>query len=144
MTSSTVDDSKINSPADYSHSARWKISWLFIVLAIACLPFADLSINTYDPMAELGRLFSGLLHPSLLNIENPLTALLQTIAFAMLGVSSGSLIGFALAQIFHFRLVRVLCALIRAVHELFWALIFLQIFGLHPLTGLLAIGLPYA
>ena len=128
----------------FHRSSRWKISGLFIFVAIACLPFADLSINTYDPMAELGRLFSGLLQPSLFNIESPLNALLQTIAFAMLGVSSGCVIGFALAQLFHFRLVRILCALVRAVHELFWALIFLQIFGLHPLTGLLAIGLPYA
>ena len=32
----------------------------------------------------------------------------------------------------------------RAVHELFWALIFLQFFGLHPLTGVLAIAIPFA
>ena len=139
MTRSTV-----NGSTDYSRSGRWKISWLFIFIAIACLPFADLSIITRDPMAELGRLFSGLLQPSLFNIEDPLIAILQTIAFAMLGVASGSVIGFALAQLFHFRLIRTMCALVRAVHELFWALIFLQIFGLHPLTGLLAIGLPYA
>ena len=36
------------------------------------------------------------------------------------------------------------CAVVRAVHELFWALIFLQLFGLSPLTGLLAIAIPYA
>lgn len=95
-------------------------------------------------MAELGRLFAGLIQPSLLSIEQPIEAILQTIAFAILGVSAGCLAGFALAQVFHIRLVRTLCALIRAVHELFWALIFLQIFGLHPLTGLLALGLPYA
>ncbi len=35
-------------------------------------------------------------------------------------------------------------AFIRAIHELFWALIFLQFFGLHPLTGVLAIAIPYA
>lgn len=95
-------------------------------------------------MAELGRLFAGLLQPTLSGIEKPFEALLQTVAFAILGVAAGSLIGFALAQLFHFRLVRTVCALVRAVHELFWALIFLQIFGLHPLTGLLALGLPYA
>jgi phosphonate transport system permease protein len=36
------------------------------------------------------------------------------------------------------------CAFIRAIHELFWALIFLQFFGFHPLTGVLAIAIPYA
>jgi len=134
----------VNKPAVYHRSAHWKISWLLVVIAILCLPFADLTINTYDPMTELSRLFTGLLQPSIAAIEKPFEALLQTIAFALLGVSAGSVCGFFLALIFRFRLVRVSCALIRAVHELFWALIFLQIFGLHPLTGLLALGLPYA
>jgi len=40
--------------------------------------------------------------------------------------------------------VQVACAVVRAVHELFWALIFLQILGLTPWTGILAIGIPYA
>ncbi len=133
-----------NNSVQLRRSMRWKISWLFILLAAVCLPFSDLSINTYDPWGELGRLFSGLLQPSLSAIDKPFHALLQTIAFAILGVSAGSLIGFGLAQVFHFKLIRILCASIRAVHELFWALIFLQIFGLHPLTGLLALGLPYA
>ncbi|OMH38389.1 ABC transporter permease [Motiliproteus sp. MSK22-1] len=128
----------------FRRSPRWKVSWLFVFVALACLPFADLSISTYDPWAELGRLFGGLLQPSLVAIEKPFEALLQTLAFAILGVSSGSLIGFGLAQLFHLRLVRIVCASVRAIHELFWALIFLQIFGLHPLTGLLALGLPYA
>jgi len=133
-----------SSPNKFTHSLRWKVSWLFFCIALLCIPFTDLSINTYDPLAELGRLFSGLLHPSLNNISNPFNALLQTIAFAILGVTLGAVAGFLLSLIFHWRLVRISCALVRSVHELFWALIFLQIFGLHPLTGLLALGLPYA
>lgn len=113
-------------------------------MAVACLPLADLAISTFDPWTELRRLFSGLFRPTFNGIGNPLEALLQTVAFAILGVAAGAIIGFALAQVFYLRFVRILCALIRAVHELFWALIFLQIFGLHPLTGLLALGLPYA
>ncbi|RRJ82845.1 PhnE/PtxC family ABC transporter permease [Aestuariirhabdus litorea] len=132
------------SNAPYRRSARWKLSWWFVAIAVGCLPFADLSITTYDPWGELGRLFGGLLNPSLAGIEKPLEALLQTLAFAMLGVSGGAAAGFVLAQLFHWRWVRVMCASLRAVHELFWALIFLQIFGLHPLTGLLALGIPYA
>ena len=49
-----------------------------------------------------------------------------------------------LALIFHYRVVRICCAFVRSIHELFWALIFLQFFGLHPITGVLAIALPYA
>ncbi len=134
----------MSNTGSYRRSPRWKVSWLFVAIACACLPFADLTINTYDPWAELGRLLGGLVTPSLSGIEQPFYALLQTIAFALLGVTAGSLVGFVLAQLFHWRLVRMLCAAVRAVHELFWALIFLQVFGLHPLTGLLALGLPYA
>ena len=126
------------------HSPAWRLSWLFVAIAIVCLPFADLAITTLDPWAELQLLFSGLLSPSLRNIDAPFQALLQTVAFAILGVAVGSVSGFALALIFHWRLVRMMCAFVRAIHELFWALIFLQIFGLHPLTGLLAIAIPYA
>jgi len=128
----------------YRHSQRWYVSWLFVFIAIACIPFADLNISTYDPLAEIGRLFSGLLQPSFSGIADPFDAILQTISFALLGVALGSLTGFFLALIFHLRIVQIFCALLRSVHELFWALIFLQIFGLHPITGLLALATPYA
>lgn len=125
------------------HSARWTTSWWFVAIALACLPFADLEVISLEPWQALGELFSGLLHLHIGDGHELFTALLTTIAFALLGVAFGSISGFGLALIFHWRLVRIACALIRAVHELLWALIFLQIFGLHPLTGLLAIGLPY-
>jgi phosphonate transport system permease protein len=128
----------------YRHSSAWNVSWFFVLLACVALLFSDIEIITLEPWQELKRLFLGLLTP---DWSNPLEigeAFLQTLAFAILGVAAGSLIGFLLALIFHWRWIQVGCAFIRAIHELFWALIFLQIFGLHPLTGLLAIGLPYA
>lgn len=127
----------------FKHSARWHVSWLFVLVALVCVAFADLSVTTLNPWGELGRFFAGLFPPSFEGVEALGKALLQTIAFAVLGVGLGSVVGFLVSLIFHWRWVRVLCALLRAVHELFWALIFLQIFGLHPLTGLLAIGIPY-
>ena len=128
----------------FKHSSRWKVSWLFVLSALLCLLFADIGIRSFDPWSELGRLLDGLLKPSLSGLDDIGLAVLQTLAFALLGVGLGSASGFLLALIFHWRWVRVLCALLRAVHELFWALIFLQIFGLHPLTGLLALAIPYA
>lgn len=126
------------------HSGAWYVSWLFVAIALLCIPFGDFGIGTLEPWGELQRLFGGLFFPSLSTIEAPVDALMHTVAFAILGVALGSAAGFVLALVFHWAIVRVACALLRAVHELFWALIFLQIFGLHPLTGLLAIGIPYA
>ena len=37
----------------------------------------------------------------------------------------------------------MLATVLRSVHKLFWALFLIQIFGLGPTTGLLAIALPY-
>ncbi len=39
---------------------------------------------------------------------------------------------------------KILATLLRSVHELFWALIFLAAFGSGPLTGVLALALPFA
>ena len=128
----------------YKHSQAWKVSWLFVFIAGVSLLFADIEIISLEPWQELKRLFLGLVTPDWSHPKEIGEAFLQTLAFAILGVTGGSFFGFLLALIFHWRWVRVSCAFIRAIHELFWALIFLQIFGLHPLTGLLAIGLPYA
>ena len=129
---------------DYKHSPAWIVSWLFVVIAGFSLLLADIEIISLEPWQELKRLFSGLLTPDWSNPLQIAEAFLQTLAFAILGVAGGSFFGFLLALVFRWRWVQISCAFIRAIHELFWALIFLQIFGLHPLTGLLAIGLPYA
>ncbi len=40
--------------------------------------------------------------------------------------------------------MRIICASLRAVHELFWGLLLIQFLGLQPLTGILALALPYS
>jgi len=117
---------------------------LFFGIALLCLIFADLAVSTTDPWRELWRLALGIITPDFYATDNLGSALLYTVAFALLGVAFGNVIGFGLALLFYSRVVRTFCAVIRAIHELFWALIFLQIFGLSPLTGILAIGIPYA
>ncbi len=63
----------------------------------------------------------------------------------MLGVGLGASVGLALAVVFaRSRAVRLVCAFLRSIHELFWALLLLQVTGLSPTTGILAIALPYA
>ena len=116
----------------------------FVGVALACLFFADLEISAVNPWGELGRLGLGIVTPDFTAVDELGTALLRTVAFALVGVALGAVGGFGLALVFDYRLVRVGCAFVRAIHELFWALIFLQCFGLHPLTGVLAIAIPFA
>lgn len=121
-----------------------RTSLVFVAIAFACLFLADIAITTQNPWREMGRLLLGLITPDLFAVGDVGTALLRTIAFALVGVALGCTAGFLLALAFGSRLVRTGCAFVRAIHELFWALIFLQFFGLHPLTGVLAIAIPYA
>ena len=86
----------------------------------------------------------GVVTPEFFDFGELMHAMLQTVAFALSGVALAALAGFGLALLFHLRVVRALCAAVRSVHELFWALLFLQFVGLNPITGLLAITLPYA
>ncbi len=116
----------------------------FVGIGLICLLFADIEITTINPWQELGRLGLGLIAPDFHALDYVAEALLRTVAFAFVGVALGAAGGFLLALVFDWYLVRAGCAFIRAIHELFWALIFLQFFGLHPLTGVLAIAIPFA
>jgi phosphonate transport system permease protein len=116
----------------------------FVAIAILSAITGDIAITTVDPWHEFARMLHGVITPDFTATEDLLRALLLTVAFAVLGVALGAIGGFGLALLFQHRLVRSGCAIVRAVHELFWALIFLQLFGLSPLTGLLAIAIPYA
>lgn len=128
----------------YRLSAAVRTSLGFIALAIICLFFSDITISTQEPWTEFRRMLIGAVTPDFFSVETIAYALLQTVAFALIGVALGAGIGFLLAQVFHFGAVRVICAFVRSIHELFWALIFLQMLGLTPLTGILAIAVPYA
>lgn len=120
-------------------------SLTLVALAVLLLPFADLEIVTREPWGELKRLLSGLALPDLMAIESPFQALGLTIAVALWGTLGGVILGFPLALVFsRSRLVRAGCAFVRAIHELFWALLFLQVFGLSALTALAALAIPYA
>ncbi|MFO7786380.1 MAG: ABC transporter permease [Halospina sp.] len=120
------------------------ITLLFIGVALACLPFSDMAVTTQNPWRELERFALGMVTPNFMALDSLFTAFLRTLAFAFTGVALGSVAGFFLATLFGSRLIRAFCAVIRSIHELFWALIFMQSFGIHPLAGVLAIAIPFA
>ncbi|MGA7327465.1 MAG: ABC transporter permease [Rhodomicrobium sp.] len=124
------------------HLSYRTASLSFLAVALASLTVADLAITTLHPAAELRRLIAGILSPAFSAIE--IWSVIWTVAFAVLGVAIGATAGLGMAIVFdRFRAVRLLAAFLRSIHELFWALILLQITGLSPATGILAIALPF-
>lgn len=121
-----------------------KISLFFAAIAGLCLFAADLSITTLEPWLELGRFGQGLISPNLEAAYDIRVAFLNTITFALCGIAASIVIGSCLAFFFEWRPVRLFCAFIRAIHEIFWALIFLPVVGLTPMCGILAIAIPYS
>jgi phosphonate transport system permease protein len=118
-------------------------SLMFIAAALCSLAIADIAITALHPWTEIKRLLAGLVRPDFPAVQT--MSVVWTVAFAVLGVSLGAGSGFLLALVFdRWRAVRVLAAFLRSVHELFWALLLMQVTGLSPLTGVLAIALPYA
>ena len=120
------------------------VSLYFAAIALLCLALADIEVTTLDPWGEMQRILAGASSPDLLTLYTFRAALLNTLTFAFCGIALGFTFGSAMAFFFHLRAVRLFCAFIRAIHEIFWAFIFLPIVGLNPVCGVLAIALPYA
>lgn len=120
-----------------------RTSLLFVLLAIAMIPFGDFAITTRDPWNELSRLGWGLLTPALPD-WTLLDAVLTTLSFALQGVALGVLGGFLLSLGYRWSGIRAFASFLRSIHELFWALLLIQLFGLTPFAGVLALALPYA
>lgn len=121
-----------------------KTSLLFVAIALLAFLLADLEISTQDPWLEFGRMAKGAVTPDFLAIWGFWHALLNTVVFALCGICLAVVFGVALAFFFRFTPVRLFCAFIRSIHEIFWALIFQSVVGLNSVCGVLAIAIPYA
>jgi phosphonate transport system permease protein len=119
------------------------VSGLMLLAALVGIAIADIAITSLDPWLELRRLAAGLLRADLHAIEA--RSVVLTVAFAVIGVGIGAGTGLAMALAFPYsRAVRMLCAFLRSIHEMFWALLLIQVTGLSPTTGILAVALPYS
>jgi phosphonate transport system permease protein len=132
------------SPTAYRLPAALQRFLLLLLLALLCLWFADIEISSRNPMLELNKMLQGLLKPSFLAFDELLYALAQTLSYAIIAVSVSAAIGLLLSLYYQHNGLRAICAALRSVHELFWGLLFLQLLGIHPLAGILAIALPYS
>ena len=120
------------------------VSLLFLGIAFVSFLFSDFSITTKEPFLELKNFTFSILNMDIGSIPSLLPALFTTISIAVVAMFFSVIIGFLLAIFFENFFLRLTLAFTRAIHELFWALIFLQIFGLNTTTALLAIILPYS
>ena len=119
------------------------LTFYFTLAALFCLAFADLEISTKSPGHELWLMAEGLVSPTIPDAQQWLDAVIYTLTFALQGVVLAALFGFVFSIFYQRTWVRVLAALLRSIHEVFWALIFIQVFGISTLAGVLAIVLPF-
>ena len=122
----------------------FKTSLSFVFIALIALSLADVEISTLDAWGEMGRMAVGIVTPDFRALWSYKSALLNTVIFAFCGTFLGAIFGIGIASIFRFTPIRLFCAFIRSIHEIFWAFIFLPIVGLNSICGVLAIALPYA
>jgi len=125
-------------------SKELNVSLVFVAIFVFSLFFADLEISAYEPFLELGKFVTSLKDINFSSIDLLINAALQTIYIATMAIVFSAIFGFILSFYFGNIIVRTILAYTRAIHEIFWALIFLQVFGLSTMTALLAIVLPYS
>ncbi|ROR98963.1 phosphonate transport system permease protein [Sinobacterium caligoides] len=120
------------------------ISLVIALLGLYAIVTGDFTLYHTEPDLVLQRMLSGVLHLDFGRGQELFEAVTYTIAFAVLGVGAAIIPGFILSLCYQFAAIRVICGFGRAVHELFWGLLFLQVFGLSTLTGILAIAVPFS
>lgn len=106
-----------------------------------------------------GRFLQGAMQPSLepLLLQSLATGIQVTLATALTGWGLSTLLGLILGIVSSdavwgsfglsttpARLLRITMAIPRAVHELLWGLLLLQVVGLHPWVAIAAIAIPYS
>jgi phosphonate transport system permease protein len=112
-----------------------------------------------DGLSALGEIFSAIFRPDLAPgyLSKVAADAWRTVAFAIAGMSiaialgvpfgvlaSGTLQRDRLSRLGVMAATRGILAALRAVHEIVWAILFVTAFGLSPVAGALAIGVPYA
>ena len=127
-----------------TNSKNLNVTLIFLAIFCIAFYFADFSITTLDPLSEMKSFFGGILQIDISTVPSFFDAILNTISIALVAICISSILGFIFSLYFKYAIVRASLAFLRAIHELFWALLFLQIFGLTTMTALLALIIPYS
>ena len=106
-----------------------RTSLFFVLIGGLAFLAADISITTFDPWFELQRMAVGLATPDFFSLPGFGRALFNTISFALIGISAAIVVGFVLSLFFEYTPVRLFCAFLRAIHELFWSFYLCRLSG---------------
>jgi len=120
-----------------------KVSLYFIAAGFLCFIFADCGISTLDPWPELSAMLRGSLTPSFSRVSEVWTCIVTTITLALGGTTLGAIFGSLFACYYNKMPVRLFCTALRSVHELFWAILLIPLWGLSPFCGAIAIAIPF-
>ena len=120
-----------------------RTSLIFALIAIFCLFWSDLEITSGDPSAELKKISIGMLTPDFSALSKNYDAVLNTVFFAVCGISLGILFGFIFSFFFKNRFVRLTLSFMRSIHEIFWVMLLMNPFGLTHITAILGIAIPF-
>lgn len=156
-------------PPLWSARTGWAVAWLGAIalsLYAAGIGQANRAVINWGGLGQIGQFFQGSLHPDL--SPDFLTLMLRaagvTLAYAVCGTALSVVIGCAggllAAEVWWLTvwprrqgqrvlgrpiwlLVRGALALPRALHELIWGLLLVNLLGLDPLVAVLAIAIPF-
>lgn len=151
----------------YVNSAAWWGLAALVAIGLSLYTTGLFQQELFNPNGwpQFWRFVSAALHPDLSSEMLHLTwsATLTTLAYAVCGTCLSVLIGLVggvlcsevwWSSVFPARvrrgkaksvwlIARAVLAVPRSIHELIWGLIFVNLWGLDPLTGVLAIALPF-
>jgi phosphonate transport system permease protein len=69
------------------------ISLVFLIVALLCIPFADLVVYQVEPWDELVRMGQGITQPSFPDLSILANSIIITVAFALTAVSGAAFFG---------------------------------------------------
>lgn len=115
----------------------------FLLAGFIALFFVDFEISTINPIIELSKIANGILCPSFARFTEIYPSIFTTVAIAIVSITISIIIGSIIAFFYNQWYARAVCIALRSVHEIFWALLLIPIFGLTPLSAVLAITIPF-
>ena len=123
-----------------------RVSLLFIFLAIVALFNCDISIKDTEVLLVLSRIWEGAVNPDFSILTEPviIKSIFNTLKFAILGTATGALFGLLFAFFFEYKIIRYIATFLRSIHELFWAILILNVFGICEITAIISIAIPFS